>query len=320
MRALRTAGKASLVAAAAGIAYSRFRVPHGLPLAHAVRGERREIRGQAGRLSCYVSGEGRPMLLVHSINAAASAYEVKPIFERAMQRYRVYAPDLPGFGFSDRSRRDYNPRLYTDAVHDVLDNIAAEHGEAPVELLAVSLGAEFAARAAMERPSRIRTLALVTPTGFSRGIPRVPGLETALRFPLWSQALFDGLASRRSIRYFLEKTYGSSEVDPDLVDYDYATAHQPGARFAPLAFLAGRLFSRDMREIYERLTLPVWMPHATKGDFADYRSAEWVRGRPNWTVDPYPTGALPHFEQPDRFMADYARFLALPPRDASGPA
>ncbi len=81
---------------------------------------RRDARSGAlpERLSYYVAGNGPPLLLVHSINAAASAYEVRPIFERMVATNRVYAVDLPGFGFSDRSKREYTPRLYTDAIHE----------------------------------------------------------------------------------------------------------------------------------------------------------------------------------------------------------
>ena len=32
-------------------------------------------------LACYVAGTGPPMLLIHSVNAAASAAEVRPLFE-----------------------------------------------------------------------------------------------------------------------------------------------------------------------------------------------------------------------------------------------
>ncbi len=92
----------------------------------ALNAARHEIDGSAGRLSYYVAGEGPPMLLVHSINAAASAYEVRPIFEWAIQHHKVYAVDLPGFGFSDRSQRAYTPRLYTDAIHDMLEMIAGD--------------------------------------------------------------------------------------------------------------------------------------------------------------------------------------------------
>ena len=312
--------RTALLAGAAGIGYSAMFVRHDVPLPAAVEGERRERSGRSGRLSYYVAGDGPPMLLLHSINAAASAYEVKPVFEHVRARHRVYAPDLPGFGFSDRSSRDYNIRLYVDAVHDMLDEIAAENGAAPVDALAVSLASEFLARAAVESPERFRTLTLVTPTGFARGSSRlrgdpagsreIPGLYATFTFPLWTRAFYDLLVSKRSVRYFLQRTYGSREVDEGMVEYDHATAHQPGARHAPYAFVSGRLFSRDIRSVYEQLALPVWMPHATRGDFRDFSEADWARTRPGWSVQPFDTGALPHFEQPVQFMAALDRFLA----------
>jgi pimeloyl-ACP methyl ester carboxylesterase len=293
----------------------------------AVAGERRELTGKAGRLLCYVGGPqgGAPLLLVHSINAAASAYEMKPIYEWAVaQGRRVFAPDLPGFGLSDRSARDYTIRLYTDAVHDVLGLIADEQGSAAIDAAALSLGSEFLARAAIEAPARFRTLTLITPTGFARGSDRlraapgasreVPGIHAAfngaLAGPLWGQRLFDLLVSRASIGFFLRKTNGSAAVDPGLWDYAYLTTHQPGARHAPFAFLSGKLFARDIRSVYEALAVPVWVPHATRGDFADFSDAGWARARGNWTFSPMPTGAMPHFEEPAQFCAQYADFLA----------
>jgi len=285
----------------------------------ALPAERREITGEAGRLSYYVAGEGPPMLLVHSINAAGSAYEVRPIFERMQAERRVYAPDLPGFGFSDRSPRRYEAALYVAAIHDMLDAIAAEAGAEAVDALALSLSSEFLARVAIERVEDLRSLALVTPTGFGhgsaerRGPPgssrEVPLLYGLFTFPLWSRAFYDLLVSRRSIRYFLRKTFGSPQIDEGLADYDYLTSHQPGARHAPYAFISGRLFSNDIRTVYEKLSLPVWMPHGTRGDFKDFSEAGWTKARPNWTVQAYATGALPHFEQPEAFCEAYRRFL-----------
>ncbi len=289
------------------------------PLPAALMAERREINGTAGRLSYYVAGNGPPMLLVHSINAAGSAYEVRPIFERMIGTQRVYAVDLPGFGLSDRSDRSYTPRLYTDALHDMLAEIAKDHGDAPVDALAISLSAEFLARAAVERPERFRSLAFVTPSGFSkrsghfgrkRKTREVPGVYAFVTFPLWSNALYNALVSKPSIRFFLRKTFGSDDYDKGLAAYDYLTTHQPGAKNAPFAFVAGRLFSADIRDLYERLTLPVWMTRATKGDFSDSSEAGWTRARPNWSVETIDAGALPHFEYPEKFVDDYRRFLA----------
>jgi pimeloyl-ACP methyl ester carboxylesterase len=324
---LRRIMGASLLATAGGIGYSSLFVPRRLPLPTAVSGERREIEMRAGRLSYYVAGTGAPVLLVHSINAAGSAYEVRPIFEHMRAQRRVYALDLPGFGFSDRAPRRYDVRLYVQAIHDMLDTIAADVGPEPVDALAISLSSEFLARATTERPERLRSLALVTPTGFGRpyrllhgpegGTREIPGLYGLFTFPLWSQGFYNLLVSRPSIRYFMQRTYGSNDVDPGLVDYAYLASHQPGAKNAPYAFVSGRLFSSDIRTVYEQLALPVWMPHATRGDFKDFSEAGWTRSRLNWRVQPFDTGALAHFERPEEFLAAYDRFLADPTAPAA---
>jgi pimeloyl-ACP methyl ester carboxylesterase len=289
-------------------------------LTHALEADRREYHDRAGRLSIYRAGQGAPLLLAHSINAAGSAYEVRPLFEHYRARRRVFAPDLPGFGFSDRSRRRYDVRLYVDALHDAVDRALEDTGASALDALALSLSSEFLARAALERPERFRSLALVTPTGFTASSDRLrdapgttremPRLAAVLEFPVWRRGLYRLLVTPASVRYFLRRTWGSADIDHDLAAYDDLTTHQPGAEHAPLAFLSGRLFSRDIRSVYEQLPMPVWLAHGTLGDFSDFRGSAWTRNRANWTVQAFDTGALPHFEQPAAFCDAYDRFLA----------
>jgi pimeloyl-ACP methyl ester carboxylesterase len=321
---LRQAAGFSLIGLGGGLALSacatrRVEETPSLPLA--VSGERREIDGRAGRLSYYVDGEGPPLLLIHSVNATASAFEVQPIYRDLARDHRVFAPDLPGFGFSDRSNRRYDPALYTAAIFDMLDVIAAERGEdGPIDALALSLSSEFLARAASQEPSRFRRLVLVTPTGFDkrssqrRGAPgetrEMGWLYSALEGPPWRQGLFDLLVSRRSVRYFLVRTFGSDNVDEALIDYAWQSAHQPGARHAPYAFVSGALFSADIRDLYEQLTMEIWVPHGTRGDFKDFSGADWARQRDNWLFEAFPTGALPQFEMTDTFNEAVRGFLA----------
>jgi pimeloyl-ACP methyl ester carboxylesterase len=274
--------------------------------------------GRAGRLSYYVAGSGEPLLLVHSINAAASAYEVRPLFEHFQASRRVYALDLPGFGFSDRSARDYTPRLYADALLDMLEEIARDAGPVQLDAAALSLGCEFLARAAIERPDRLRSLALITPTGLRRG-ERLDGpagstrgnpvVRALFELPLWSQPFFDLLNSQASQRYFLKQTFGSyAAIDAGLLEYDYLTAHQPGAQHAPYAFISGALFSADISRVYESLDLPVWLAYGTRGEFSDVDPAQ-LRDRDNWMVQAFDTGGLPYFERLGAFCAAYEGFL-----------
>jgi len=99
-------------------------------------------------LNGYVAGEGPPLLLVHSVNAAASAAEVRPLFEHFRATRTVFAIELPGFGLSQRGDRDYSPRLMTDALHAAAAQVRARCGNAPLDAMALSLGCEFLARAA----------------------------------------------------------------------------------------------------------------------------------------------------------------------------
>lgn len=288
------------------------------PLPAAVSGERFAFDSAAGRLSMYVAGQGPPLLLVHSINAAASAAEVRPLHEHCRAHHTVFSLDLPGYGHSERSDRRYTPRLMTDALHAAVVQIRQRCGMAPVDALALSLGCEFLARAAVERPGDFRNLALVSPTGFmgtkvwraSPGTTReVPGMLKLLRGPGWGGALFRGLTLPGVIRYFLQRTWGGKTIDETLWQYDVLTARQPGAEHAPLHFLSAGLFSADIHTIYGQITQPVWMSHGVRGDFTDYRGCGFLQQQPNWQFTVYPTGALPQFELPGRFQADLQAFL-----------
>jgi pimeloyl-ACP methyl ester carboxylesterase len=291
--------------------------------ARALPGPLLMLDGPAGPLAAYVDGSGPPLLLVHSVNAAASAAEMRPLFERAAATRTVYAPDLPGFGLSDRSDRAYTPRLMTDAMHQVLAAILERHGQAPVDAVALSLGCEFLARAAVERPQWLARLALISPTGFMGGrawrsptgsTRAVRGMLPLLRGPGWGGALFRGLTQPGVIRYFLRRAWGSDAIDESLWATCVQMARAPGAEFAPLHFLSGGLFSADIHSVYDQVAQPVWVAHGDRGDFTDYRGLAPFAVKPNWRVTPLQSGALPQFEASSGFDALFDRWLSAPPR------
>lgn len=269
-------------------------------------------------LHVHVAGVGPPVLLVHSINAAAGAHELRPLVEHLRATHTVYAPDLPGFGASARDDVAYSPRGYTDALHTVVQAIQARHGAAPLPALAVSLGCEFLARAAVERPAAFARLALVSPTGLMgtkarrgpAGATRaVPGLHAALTAPGWGPWLFGQLTRPGVVRYFLRRTWGSDTIDETMWAEAVAAARAPGAHHAPLRFLSGGLFSADVLALYEALAMPVWASHGTRGDFTDYRGRVHLAGRPNWRWTVYEGGALPYFEHRAAFAAAFDAFV-----------
>jgi pimeloyl-ACP methyl ester carboxylesterase len=277
----------------------------------------------------HVAGRGSPVLLVHSINAAAGAHEMRPLTERLSASHTVYVPDLPGFGASDRHAVAYSPRLYTDALHAVVDSIQSRHGQEPMPALALSLGCEFLARAAAERPDRFSALALVSPTGLMgtqarrgpAGATRaVPGMHRVLTGPGWGPSLFRLLTRPGVVRYFLRRTWGSDRIDETMWAEAVAAAQARGAHHAPLYFLSAALFSADVLALYEALAMPVWASHGTRGDFTDYRGRVHLEGRPNWRWTVYEGGAIPYFEHPATFGSELERFFAGAATAAAAPS
>lgn len=292
----------------------------GQQLPPAVPGARLLIESRAGRLAYYSGGRwhGRPLLLVHSVNAAASAAEMRPLFEHYASRRPVYALELPGFGSSERSQREYTPRLMTDAVLAMQGEIARLHGGVPIDAIALSLGSEFLARAAIERRSAFRSLALISPTGFDGGKDRygapaasleVPWMRRLLRATRFGSGLFEQLVRPSVIRYFLNRSFGSPEINEMLHAYCVTTSHRPGAEHAPLAFLARQPFSADINAVYDDLTQPVWLAHGTRGSFHDVNRAQRLVDSGRWRQSAFDSGAMPHFQQTQDFIRRYEQFL-----------
>jgi pimeloyl-ACP methyl ester carboxylesterase len=266
---------------------------------------------RAGRIGYYaeLSAPGTPLLLVHSINAAPSAFEMRPLFERFRSRRPVYAIDLPGFGFSDRGDRRYSPRLFADALADFLTEIV----KAPTDVAAFSLSSELVALTAPTIPGHIASMTFISPTGFSkRSLPSQTLSERvhkALTLPLLSQGLFDLLTSRPSIRYFLGQAF-VGETPPELIDYAYATSHQPGARHAPLYFLSGQLFTAKACErLYAKIETPVLVLYDRDPNVSFDLLPGFVAAHKNWRAERIaPTLGLPHWEKTAETVDAMERF------------
>jgi pimeloyl-ACP methyl ester carboxylesterase len=261
--------------------------------------------------------DATPLLLVHSVNAAASAIEVRPVFERYRTQRPVLAIELPGFGSSQRGPQAYTPALMVQAVLRAARYFESRGFMRPIDVLGVSLGCEFVAEAALEQPQRFRSVALISPTGLESGrgerwrdgLTRdQPLLRRALASPLGEPA-FRALTTRPSMRWFLERTWGSDDIDEDLLEYGHQSARQPGARFAPAAFIGGALFTCGIAQRYALLPMPVWLAHGVRGEFADMGGLSRLGPPKHWSMDAFGTGAMPHIEAPRMFMARYDAFL-----------
>ena len=266
------------------------------------------------------AGTAPPWLLIHSVNAAASSAELAPLAERLSAQASVALLDLPGFGDAPRPCHRYAIEDYVAAIAEAQRWVVEAAGQAPV-LCALSLSAEFAARAVLWGAPKPPAVLWISPTGLDsralrrgeplappeqaiphRGSERVYGWLHGRALGRWSF----GLLRRPSvIRYFLRRTFGRSEINEGLWRAACEVSQARGAEHAPLAFLSGRLFSRDAAALYRALTVPQTIIHGCRGDFQDYRGASALAAESQGRVQVHAldTGALPHIEAPEAFAS-----------------
>lgn len=260
-----------------------------------------------GGISYTVRGRGEPVMLVHGIYAGASSFEFRRVFARLAERHRVYAFDLLGFGLSDRPRIIYTPDLYVALIQDFARQVIGAMDQ-PAQIIASGLGGAFAIRAAADRPDLFERLALIEPTGI-QDLATDPDdsshifWRNILRSPLLGQTIYNTIASRTAIRFYLKMSYDNpNEVSDDLVDYYYTQAHQPNARYAPASFIAGAL-DTPVDEEYIRLAMPIlllWGKNARFTPLEHARAFRQLNARTDLRV--FDTGALPQDERPDEFV------------------
>lgn len=274
------------------------------------------------------AADATPLLLVHSVNAAASAFEMEPLYLRQALRRPVFALDLPGFAAADKPDILYTPQLMRQAIGAAMDWIAHNVTAAPIDIVALSLACEFAAEAVLQQqqPPSVRSLALISPSGmegrragekYEAGRTRQSKLALKmLRSTAFGRGLYRLLTTRVSMRWFLSRTWGTRHFDRRLLEHSRACAALPGAEHVPLQFISGGLFTRGIIERYRALPVPVWVAHGHRGSFTDFRGCP-VRTGVGTTPTSYPVertvfdaGAMPHFELPDVFDKAYQRFLS----------
>jgi len=163
----------ALAALAAGLAYTQPVAV--LETAARVRLRLSGVRNQtvqAGpyRLRFLEAGSGPPLVLVHGLgsNARQDWGRLVPILAR---RFHVVAPDLPGFGESEKPpAADYSIRMQVAALGAFMD----ARGIGRARVAGLSMGGWIVSRFAGEHPERVERLVVVDAAGMKPERPDIP--------------------------------------------------------------------------------------------------------------------------------------------------
>ena len=104
---------------------------------------------------------GNPVLLIHGLGGSIESW-INNIYTISSKQLRVIVLDLPGFGFSDKPKINYTPSFYSVFITKFLNRLDAY---SHVSIIGCSLGGHIAAEVALNHPSLVSKLVLISPAG-----------------------------------------------------------------------------------------------------------------------------------------------------------
>jgi pimeloyl-ACP methyl ester carboxylesterase len=161
------------------------------------------------------AGEGKPVILIHGSGPGVTAYaNWRLVLPALSEDFRVIAPDMVGFGFTDRPDDvEYGLQTWADQIVALMDSLDVNMAS----LVGNSFGGSIALRIAAQHPGRVDRLVLMGSMGVSfpitEGLDRVWGYEPS----------FENM--RKVLDVF---AYSRELVNDELAEVRYRGSIQPG--------------------------------------------------------------------------------------------
>lgn len=259
------------------------------------------------RLRYLAEGTGPPLVLLHGL--VAYSFSWRFVIAPLAKRFRVYAVDMLGNGFSDCPRLDYGLRAEAERLLQILDALQIPS----CDLIATSYGGATAMVAASLAQQRVSRLVLVAPVNpwSEHGKIVAPFLANPLIAWMFLR-LYPHLQASRG--YFLRRLFGASpRVPPDSAAGYAAALRRPGVLQHTLKTI--RSWNSDLRLLEQALPrithIPVLFVWGEDDKAVPIESATPLRQQfQNSQMIAFPgTGHLPYEEAPEEFTRAVLNFL-----------
>ena len=249
------------------------------------------------KTSYLSTDQGDPVILIHgNISCGINWY---PVIGPLSSRFRVIAPDIVGYGESDKPPAPYDNHYYCSWLSDLMDALGLQKAS----LVGHSQGGAIALHYALDYPERVEKLAIVDSAGLVR-LESIGGLFALIWYIL--------CPSRKAIlrigKYMLYKSEKPIGLGA-LREYCIEVSRIPGARRAPLlSNKLGILIPQEQLGNISQETLLIW---GEQDNFYSVSQAEDAhKSIPGSRIRIISnSGHIPFYDQPKEFNNVLMRFL-----------
>jgi pimeloyl-ACP methyl ester carboxylesterase len=275
--------------------------------------------GNALPLGVTSGGQGPSVLLLPALSSISTRHEMRPLQERLAGQYATTCVDWPGFGDQARPQVDWSPDIYSAFLSFVLTSVVAH----PHAIVAAGHAASYALKHVAGSSQATTRLVLIAPTW--RGpLPTMMGgrrsfAERICRMvdrPAIGPVIYWLNVNPFVVRHMVA---GHVFADPAFLHGERlrekrAVVRAPGARFASVRFVTGRLDPVADREPFldfaRRTSLPMLVLYGAETPPKSRAEIEALAGVPGVRCRQLAHGKLSvHEEFPDATAAAIGPFL-----------
>jgi pimeloyl-ACP methyl ester carboxylesterase len=278
-------------------------------------GDEQSLEWQGHKIIYSVTGEGAPLVMLHGLNAAAWAIEFRKNVPELSRHYKIYVPDLPGFGRSERKKLDYTAEMSIDFAGAFVKKVCEIEGRTPA-VIANSLTAAHVIEAVSRNPESFGPLILLCPTGLE-ALDFPPG-KGAIRTHrilkgFVGDIVFRLLTTRLSTRIFLGRDgyFDKNKLDDELIEGYIRSARQKNGKYAPISFVSF-LLNHSIQKVWSGIKQPVMTVWGRESKITPFRHSQtFIQQRPETELKVIERARLAaNDECPEEFNALVLEFLS----------
>ncbi len=227
-------------------------------------------------VACHTAGSAtETIVLLHGAGVDSAMLSWGEVIPLLAERYRVIAPDLPGYGASDRIDGEYSLPFYTEITKGVIEALST----APVILCGLSLGGGITLNTALTYPGLAKILIPVDAWGLASKLPWHRLTYWYTRSGL-NDNIYAWTAAPWLVRWSLEYNLigDKRKITDDMVSgiVDLMKAPDAGKAFASFqkAEITLTGLTRDLSARFAELRQPTLLVHGSDDGAVPLRDAE----------------------------------------------
>lgn len=231
--------------------------------AHYLEPAPRDVASSQGRLRYLTGGDGPPLVLLHTVRTQAEHF--RHLIPLVVDRFTVYALDLPGMGYSEIVP---GASYQEPAMRAAVVRLMAELDLSDVTLLGESMGGTLALTAAADAPDRVSRVIAVNPYDYRGGIARSSLLARMVVSGVLAPGIgpqFAGVEPRPIMRTILQGgLVDKSALRTDYLDELLRVGRRPGYSVVARAVFGNLPSLIEARDRYPEVAVPVHFVYGEK--------------------------------------------------------